>query len=353
MISVIVPIYNTQQYLRRCVDSILCQSFTDFEILLVDDGSTDNSGEICEQYALENRNVRYIHKENGGLSDARNRGIECAGGEFLAFIDSDDVIHVDMLKILYDNMIEYDADISMCSFLWCEGEVVPQAQLCLNEAVCFQGKEVINLLMNNSFEYSSEIVIACNKLYRADLFEDIRYPKGRIHEDEFIIHELLYKCNRLVYCPCKLYFYIYRPDSIVASLNDKRVRDAVDSLGTRAYFFEQKGEKELWTHSRKYWMLAAMNLYVRSGRDGFPDYSATQEWILNELRRQLPDMRRKRMLSFGEYVDYKLWAYNPVVGDAVRAVHIKIVTFIGRCVRMCKKCRKLITSGNFSRRQHR
>ena len=113
-ISIIVPVYNVEKYLKKCVDSILGQTFTDFELLLIDDGSTDNSGSICDELAKTDNRIKVIHKENGGLSDARNIGIEVAKGDFIGFIDSDDYIDEDMYAFLYNNILKYDAELSMC-----------------------------------------------------------------------------------------------------------------------------------------------------------------------------------------------------------------------------------------------
>ncbi len=113
-ISIIVPVYKVEPYLRKCVDSILAQTFTDFEVILVDDGSPDNSGKICDEYASKDSRVRVIHKENGGLSSARNAGIDVARGKYLGFVDSDDYIEKDMYELLYDNIVKEQADLSIC-----------------------------------------------------------------------------------------------------------------------------------------------------------------------------------------------------------------------------------------------
>ena len=115
-ISVIVPIFNVENYVRKCVDSILNQTFSDIEIILVDDGSTDASGRICDEYLSKDDRIRVIHKENGGLSDARNAGLDMCTGEYIGFVDGDDYIDGDMYELLYKNLIQYDADISMCRF---------------------------------------------------------------------------------------------------------------------------------------------------------------------------------------------------------------------------------------------
>ncbi|HEL7541574.1 TPA: glycosyltransferase, partial [Enterococcus faecalis] len=113
-ISIIVPVYNVEKYLEKCVRSILAQTFTDFELILVDDGSPDSSGAMCDQFAEQDERVKVIHKENGGLSDARNAGIEIATGEYLGFVDSDDYIADDMYELLYTNIVKEDADLSIC-----------------------------------------------------------------------------------------------------------------------------------------------------------------------------------------------------------------------------------------------
>ena len=239
VISVIIPIYNTKTALPRCIESVINQTYKDIEIILVDDGSTDGSSEICDSYAEKFENIRVIHKENGGLSSARNEGIEVAKGRFLAFVDSDDYVHKDFLKALYSNLIEYDAHISECEYL-CVDDKSTALDNSTRDVKIFDGTEAIKGFLNNNSVES----VACNKLYKKEIFDDIRYPYGRIHEDEFVIHHVLFKCKRLVHTTEYLYYYCRHSNSIIGRKYDEKRFDYFDALLDRIDFLENVGMHE-------------------------------------------------------------------------------------------------------------
>ena len=180
VVSVIVPVYKVEPYLRRCVDSILNQSFQDFELILVDDGSPDSCGAICDEYAARDSRIHVIHQENKGLSGARNTGIDHANGEYLAFVDSDDKWSPYFLESLYKALKEHDADISQCRWEYMHGDEIKEAYNPNAKCECFTGREMLSNLYIQTGAY---YVVAWNKLYKKELFEEIRYQEGRIHED--------------------------------------------------------------------------------------------------------------------------------------------------------------------------
>ena len=234
MISVIVPIYNVEKYLERCVKSIEIQTYKDFEIILVDDGSTDGSSKICDDLCCEYSNIVVIHKENGGLSDARNKGIENASGEYLVFIDSDDYIKSDMLEVLYSNLEKYDADISVCYFNYVDElgkDLSPK-----NEAMrvdVLSGEEAIA-------DLDKVFVTACNKLYKKAVFNGVAFPYGKFHEDEYVIHRILYNARKIVVTNERLYFYVQHKDSIMGDYTNKKYYDAIEAFEERMVFLETK-----------------------------------------------------------------------------------------------------------------
>lgn len=177
-ISIIVPVYKVEKYLRKCVDSILAQTFTDFEVILVDDGSPDNSGKICDEYAEKDNRVRVIHKENGGLSSARNAGIDVARGKYLGFVDSDDYIDEDMYEILYENLKIHDADISSVELIPFYGDRYKKANK-EKKVIILNKKEAIKSVLEGTQFYA----YAWNKLYRKELFKDNRYLDGKTFEE--------------------------------------------------------------------------------------------------------------------------------------------------------------------------
>lgn len=221
-ISIIVPVYNVEQYLEKCVDSILNQTFKDFELILVDDGSPDNSGAICDQYAEKDSRVRVIHKENGGLSDARNAGIEAARGKYLGFIDSDDYIADDMYELLYNNIIEENADLSICGIYDVYKENAPKI-LPEFRKVCTKG-EMIKMIL----EAKLVSVHAVNKLYKRDIFKTIRYPVGIITEDAAIIFQVLDRCKKIIVDTNQKYFYFHRDESISSKKFSIRDLDTIE-----------------------------------------------------------------------------------------------------------------------------
>ena len=191
--TAVIPIYKVEKYLSRCVESILLQTFTEFELILVDDGSPDCCGSICDEYAKKDSRVTVIHKKNGGLSDARNAGIEwafaCSENEWLTFIDSDDWIHSKYLEVLTNAVRETNCQISICGFQETSNEVAEESTNSLN----------CELYDTETFfcEKNVNAVVAWGKLYRKELFCNIRYPFGKLHEDEFTTYKLLFANSKL------------------------------------------------------------------------------------------------------------------------------------------------------------
>lgn len=234
LISVIVPVYKVEKELPRCVDSILRQTYPHLQIILVDDGSPDGCGAICDAYAAAHENVQVIHKENGGLSDARNAGIEHADGDYLMFIDSDDYIEPDMAEKLYRALQSADADMSICNYLHdCapnEAQSYPN-DLPIADGV-LSGREI---LAEQVFVGSGVwFIIVCNKLYSKKLFDEIRFPVGKLNEDEFVFHRIMLQCERVACVHDALYHYVIRPGSIMRSDFSSRRFDAAEAAFLRA-----------------------------------------------------------------------------------------------------------------------
>lgn len=204
-ISVIVPVYNVEKYLSRCLDSILAQTYENIEIILVDDGSADNSGIICDEYAKKYDNIKVIHKENGGQSSARNEGLKAATGEYIGFVDSDDWIDKDMYAYLYKILKETDSDVADISakFMTKAGQVIqPEIKL-----VTYEGKDILRNYMRTGIEDKCGQFAVWRKLYKRELFDNVRFKEGKIYEDILINFELLAKAKRIVRSNRILYFY--------------------------------------------------------------------------------------------------------------------------------------------------
>lgn len=212
LISVIIPIYNVQDFLPSCVDSVLSQSYTNIEVILVDDGSPDGCGKICDEYKNKDSRVKVIHKMNGGLSDARNAGIENCNGEYLCFIDSDDIIHKDYIKCQYEQIMLTHSEMSVCLFSkFFEEDKIECAE---TENVDIQELDNNQLILKIFEKNNIHFISACTKLYKKSLFDNLRFEVGRLHEDEFIVFHIFSRCQKAVFVNAPLYFYRERPGSI-------------------------------------------------------------------------------------------------------------------------------------------
>lgn len=211
-LSIVVPVYKVEPFLDKCIASILTQTFSDFELILVDDGSPDRCGEMCENWARKDSRIRVIHKENGGLSDARNAGIEIAKGEYIGFVDSDDYIKPDMYEVLVENMEKYNADISMCGYADVYSTGVRKESDDTQVYVWDRKEAIRQILLGKLLS-----VHAWVKLYNRKLFVHIKYPKGKISEDAYVIMSLMEQVNVAVFTPKVEYYYVHRNDSINTS----------------------------------------------------------------------------------------------------------------------------------------
>lgn len=235
LISVVVPIYNVEKYLNRCVDSILNQTFTDFELILVDDGSPDNCGKICDEYAEKDNRVRVIHKPNGGLSDARNAGIEWAlknsDSEWITFIDSDDWVDIQYLEFLLKAVVENNTLISVCKY-YATDNVVKN-----DEKKIFKSERWdVEDFQEQKYYYS---ISSCVKLYKKDLFSDIRFPIGKLHEDAFTTWKVMLKVSEVSFLDLDLYFYFYNSESIMHAKWTPRRIDEIEAYEERIDFYEK------------------------------------------------------------------------------------------------------------------
>lgn len=232
MISVIVPVYNVELYLEACIQSILNQTYYDLEIILVDDGSTDNSGEICDTYQKKDNRICVIHKQNGGLSDARNAGLGVAKGEYIAFVDADDIIHPQTYECLERMIREYRADISSCGIT----RDVDDMQKTIN----YKTDLIHEYTVDEAFKDIRYILISvCNKLYRKYIWEKLRFPVGKFHEDEFVFHYTIGQAQKIVSIEYRLYCYVQRQGSITYQLSKERIKDAMEALEDRIIYMQQ------------------------------------------------------------------------------------------------------------------
>lgn len=244
-ISIIVPVYNVLNMLEGCINSIINQTYGDFEILIVDDGSTDGSSVLCDTLAEKDSRIKVFHKSNGGLSDARNYGLEHAQGDFFLFIDSDDMLHRDFCKVLVESQKKYDADIVSTDIIefYSQEDVnrLNSRDYSIHEFL-FEEKEILQ----EYFKPQKKIIInhgLCMKLYKRTLFKDLRFEQGRLHEDLFITYLLLNKCKVFVYIDVPFYYYYQcNTNSITKNYGEKNFNDEVAAIIKIYNFFREDNE---------------------------------------------------------------------------------------------------------------
>lgn len=234
MISVIVPVYNVDKYLERCVESIQNQSYKNIEILLIDDGSKDNSGDICDKLASKDSRIIVIHKENGGLSSARNTGLDIAKGQWISFVDSDDYIHRDMLNNLHNCATCNGVAMAICGFTMVD-EDGKYLKLYIPTQQVLEGIE----LQRYFFEEGKGKEYVWNKLYNVDIFKDIRFPIGKLYEDIFILPEVLLRSKKGAFISWEGYYYTQRNSGISKDLNISRQMDGLEAKQSKLAFMEK------------------------------------------------------------------------------------------------------------------
>lgn len=301
-ISVIVPVYKVEEYLRRCVDSILNQTFQDFELILVDDGSPDDCPKICDEYAQKDNRVFVIHKENGGLSDARNKGIDWAfensDSEWITFIDSDDWVHEQYLEFLYKGVIENNCEISSCRYYSTKGELPEEKE---GEIKVLSPEEFWTMPNSNA-------VMAWGKLYKKTLWKKYRFPKGKIHEDEYTTYKLLFSVDKICAIDKELYYYYYNESGITKVSWTPKRKNAIYAMKEQVKFFK-KG-KYMTAYRRQVWSLCFC--YQRNIEE------AMRNQINNENRKEIKKLYRgfrlhlishRSVLPIRHYDDLYLYAY--------------------------------------------
>lgn len=231
LISIIVPVYNVEQYVGKCLDSLINQIYKNIEVIVIDDGSTDKSGEICDQYALKDSRIKIIHKQNGGLSSARNVGIINSKGEYLSFVDSDDYVDVDFISNLYNSCLDNDCQLSICRYHIVNST---SSNRCIlpEENRKYSKKEAMQLLLDGKIES-----FAWNKLYKSEIFDNIIFPQGKSFEDIYIMHCIFEKCDNIYISSNTAYYYIWRNDSIMHKYSITNTHDNYFALKTRFDFF--------------------------------------------------------------------------------------------------------------------
>lgn len=223
LISVIIPVYNVEKYLRQCINSVINQTYHNIEIILVDDGSPDNCGKICEEYAQKDSRIKVIHKKNGGLSDARNAGIEIATGKYITFIDSDDDIVKEYVEYLYGLLSKNKTKMSIGSYSVISKEKKINIGEGYTEKVLTTEECLERMLCEEGFSISS-----CAKLYSKELFDNVEFPKGKLNEDNGTTYKLILQCEKISFGNKSIYNYYKRDNSIMTSKFNLKKLDLIE-----------------------------------------------------------------------------------------------------------------------------
>lgn len=313
LISVVVPIYKVEKYLNDCIDSILAQTYTGLEIILVDDGSPDRCGEIADGYAAKDSRIKVIHQENGGLSEARNSGLREAAGEWIVFVDSDDIIHENMISVLYDAAVSTKSDLAWCAIGEMTEDGYPVGAHGKNDGAGIavpklNGREAlekneITVLSKQEAEKqlytmagNQQSLVAWNKLYRRSLFhedgEPITYPKRKIFEDGYTTYKLIYQSETTAVVSLPLYYYRQRGGSIMKEHSYQTYEPALEAGLERMAFYEKHKEKELYLLELNLTIYSVIRFYggipVRNERKNlriwfkkiYYDYFLKEQWPL-------------------------------------------------------------------------
>lgn len=319
-ISIIIPVYNKENLISRCVDSVINQTYKELEIIIVDDGSTDRSGIICEEYSKKDNRIRVIHKKNGGLSSARNAGLKIATGDYIGFVDSDDWISVDFFEYLLNLLVRYNADISICDYCLTNGLISTEN---VDESITsLQRDDLLRTFFRVNGERSNSSV--CNRLYRRELLYDVEFPDGYVNEDVFFSYFVFIKTKNAVMSNLKKYYYYINNGGIT--------RGALRKQDLSLYYVWDRVVEHTSSYNSPYYEIAVLNrkraiftllskyvVYGRQDKDCFTDDWLKQETI--QLRKARKSLLKQRMFDIKRKAFLLLLCVSPKV---LRKLHVMV-----------------------------
>lgn len=295
LISVIVPIYKVEKYLNNCLDSVLSQDYKNLEIILIDDGSPDNCGKICDSYALKDDRIIVIHKDNGGLSDARNAGLIKASGNYVTFIDSDDILNRKYISRLYELLINSEADISTCDL----ARISNLSELTEIKDVKVKVFDNISAIKETLYQRTIDNS-ACAKLYKKYLFDDIKYPKNKYFEDLDTTYKVFFKADKIVATNEKLYYYIQREGSILHKVNDRVISDLISVINDLNSNLNEYKELESAVLART----INAHFYIIRNSDNKELMKISKDFIVKNRGAVLKDKEISKKTRYGIYLSY-------------------------------------------------
>ena len=317
-ISVIVPVYKVEKYLDRCVKSILAQTYTDFELILVDDGSPDACPQMCDDYEKQDRRIHVIHQKNGGLSAARNAGLDWlyanSQSQWITFIDSDDWVHPTYLESLLDAVKEFNSQVSMCQLLVTENYQIQDISDMKRKAELWNietAHETEELDPNSS----------CARLYHRNLFQEIRFPVGKLHEDRFTTYKLLFQSKQIPVISAPLYYYYVNTEGIVHGNWNLRKLDDLEATEQQLKFFKENG----WIRTYIYTLRDYIHLLVYSLRNmkNHKEFKKEYHEVQKKLKKVLKDHHDLLGMTFEKDFNTYKYAYPFVAKVYRRLMNLK------------------------------
>lgn len=303
LISIIVPVYNVEKYLNQCIDSIIKQTYTNLEIILIDDGSTDNSGKICDEYLSKDCRIKVLHKENGGLSSARNAGIKICKGKYIGFVDSDDWIDATMYETLYERMLYFDADVIDCGYL----KEYRNIKLKVNsnkEKVYFGEKLIEECYLSNV----TKPEVWC-KLYKRYIFNTIKFPLNKYYEDAFIFIPTLSLINKIVIIPACLYHYRQRKSAITKNIFNEKHLDVIE-LHNNEHKYIEKYIPSCIEQNLVYKILGIKELLFKLLNSKIQLYREYKFQLQKEVRKNIYFIIKSKKINIKEKIALLLIAIN-------------------------------------------
>lgn len=322
LISVVVPVYNVELYLEKCIESIINQTYKNLEIILVDDGATDRSGKICDDYSQKDSRIKVIHKQNGGLSEARNAGIEIACGDYIAFVDSDDFIHPKMYETMMNIMRKDHSDMIVCGIT----PVSDQAEIDQNMKIPNDSDRIVNGVefqhMYFDRKYAQTVVVAWNKLYSRRMFQTLRFPKGKLHEDEYTTYKITYPCKQISYVETGFYYYVTRSTSIMGSFTEKRFDLLLSYIERMKYFSDRKETQLAECFIKRYMRMSNQYRVWYTQRN--QDFSASSAKCKRRFRREYKRCKKQTSFSLPVRLEAFLYLFAEKIYMGVWQLHTKI-----------------------------
>ena len=317
LISIIVPIYNVEKYLEKCIDSILCQTYTNFELILVDDGSPDSCGKICDTYKEKDSRIIVIHKENGGLSSARNAGLDIAKGEYIGFVDSDDYVEPFMYAELLNAVLKDKCKLAVCNinYVFEDGKVITKVKNASNKIFKFEDA-ILEMNTYRLFDMG-----AWSKLYHRSLFDEIRFPERKLSEDFYIMYKIFDKAQKVTYVAKSCYNYLQRKNSITK--NKKINHDFASAAYEQMIYLDEKyPELEVVAHtSYASSILTVYDFYLKNRVECSRE---TKKQFIGIVKENMSFIKKAGYLSKAKRIQFRLFIVCPRIYNLVFVFYRKI-----------------------------